>query len=178
VRGVESRPRRCLFQALVLAVAVAAPAGAAGPDRALWPQVLIEDAFTRSALLWALEDAAERLAQPKCQAVLSDFAAQDGRPLHEKLEPTGATPADYLRHVWFRDGSGVGKCQATPVLAFTVPGSPVVFVCGRRFQDLWRRDPRAAEAVVIHEALHTLGLGENPPSSLQITLQVRKRCLP
>jgi hypothetical protein len=33
-----------------------------------------------------------------------------------------------------------------------------------------------AEMTVIHEVLHTLGLGENRPSSSQITAQVRKRC--
>jgi hypothetical protein len=33
-----------------------------------------------------------------------------------------------------------------------------------------------AEAVVIHEVLHTLGLDENPPSSDQITTRVERRC--
>ena len=62
------------------------------------------------------------------------------------------------------------------MIAYTAAGSRVVFVCGRRFQDLWRREPWMAKIVVIHEALHTLGLGENPPSSEQITQRVRDRC--
>jgi hypothetical protein len=33
-----------------------------------------------------------------------------------------------------------------------------------------------AEAYVIHEMLHSLGLGENPPSSLAITAKVMSRC--
>jgi hypothetical protein len=33
-----------------------------------------------------------------------------------------------------------------------------------------------AEVYVIHEMLHTLGLGENPPSSQEITQAVVKRC--
>jgi hypothetical protein len=33
-----------------------------------------------------------------------------------------------------------------------------------------------AEAVVIHEVLHTLGLQENPPTSEQITAAVERRC--
>jgi hypothetical protein len=33
-----------------------------------------------------------------------------------------------------------------------------------------------AEAMVIHEMLHTLGLGENPPSTFEITERVRQRC--
>jgi hypothetical protein len=31
-------------------------------------------------------------------------------------------------------------------------------------------------AVIIHEMLHSLGLGENPPSSKEITLRVMQRC--
>jgi hypothetical protein len=30
--------------------------------------------------------------------------------------------------------------------------------------------------MVIHEMLHTLGLGEDPPSSFEITERVRRRC--
>jgi hypothetical protein len=29
---------------------------------------------------------------------------------------------------------------------------------------------------VVHELLHSLGLGENPPTSREITAQVLKRC--
>ena len=39
-----------------------------------------------------------------------------------------------------------------------------------------RDDPTWAEVVVIHEALHTLGLGENPPSSAEISIRVAARC--
>jgi len=61
-------------------------------------------------------------------------------------------------------------------LAFTSPGSRLVFVCSRKFADLTFGDWDLARAVVIHEALHSLGLGENPPSSLEITARVRARC--
>ncbi len=30
--------------------------------------------------------------------------------------------------------------------------------------------------MVIHEMLHTLGLGENPPTSIEITQRVKGRC--
>jgi len=33
-----------------------------------------------------------------------------------------------------------------------------------------------AEAVIIHETLHSLGLGENPPTSDEITRRVFSRC--
>jgi hypothetical protein len=58
------------------------------------------------------------------------------------------------------------------VLAFTQPNSLVVRVCPRliQFQGDW------AELTVLHELLHSLGLGENPPSSAEITDRVRERC--
>jgi hypothetical protein len=37
-------------------------------------------------------------------------------------------------------------------------------------------EPGRAEAIVIHEVLHSLGLGENPPSSEDITAAVERRC--
>jgi len=36
--------------------------------------------------------------------------------------------------------------------------------------------PFYAEAVIIHETLHSLGLGENPPTSDEITWRVFSRC--
>jgi hypothetical protein len=39
-----------------------------------------------------------------------------------------------------------------------------------------RQDGVTVELVLIHELLHSLGLGENPPSSAEITRQVTKRC--
>jgi hypothetical protein len=42
---------------------------------------------------------------------------------------------------------------------------------------MWQQlDPPLAEAIIIHEALHTLGLREDPPSSREITRRVVKRC--
>jgi hypothetical protein len=38
------------------------------------------------------------------------------------------------------------------------------------------RERVTAEVYVIHEMLHTLGLGENPPSSREITRRVNGRC--
>jgi hypothetical protein len=35
---------------------------------------------------------------------------------------------------------------------------------------------RTTEIIVIHEFLHTLGLGENPPTSQAITQRVAIRC--
>ena len=40
------------------------------------------------------------------------------------------------------------------------------------------RERVTAEVYVIHEMLHTLGLGENPPTSQEITQRVKRQCAP
>jgi hypothetical protein len=49
----------------------------------------------------------------------------------------------------------------------------VVYVCGGAFRDL---DAKRREQVLIHEMLHSLGLGENPPSTHEINDAVWRRC--
>ena len=61
-------------------------------------------------------------------------------------------------------------------MAVTAPGSRVVYVCGRAFTEAQSRSAERAELVVLHEALHTLGLGEDPPASPEITRLVGRRC--
>jgi hypothetical protein len=125
---------------------------------------------TRAVLVRGLIGAAVRLRQPGCAAVLGDFSDADGRTLDKVIEATGVTPADYLKRVYFTDGD-MDRC-ATNRVFFTYPGSHVVFVC-----PLVRQEPsRHVELYVIHELLHVLGQGENPPSSAEITNQVGRRC--
>ena len=124
----------------------------------------------------ALRGAAGRLESPACQAVFSDFQDLAGRPLQERLESLGQTPQSYLGQIFFYDGSKEPRCQAPEILAVTSPGSHVVHVCPKAIRVLFRRQPLYVEATLIHEALHTLGLGENPPSSREITSRVVRRC--
>jgi hypothetical protein len=60
-------------------------------------------------------------------------------------------------------------------LAYTAPGSTVVFVCGHAVQREWTANRKQLVVTVIHEVLHTLRLGESA-SSPEIDRQVRKRC--
>jgi len=124
----------------------------------------------------ALRGAAERLESPKCQAVFSDFSDLSGRPLQERLESLGQTPQAYLGQIFFYDGSKEPRCQSEGVLAVTSPGSHVVHVCPKAIRAMYWRQPLYVEAILIHEALHTLGLGENPPTSREITSRVVRRC--
>ena len=129
-----------------------------------------------SSVRGAVEGARDRLANQACVGILDEFRDASGQSLRTKLDALSLTPAAYLDHLVFYDASVEGHCRASKVLAMTVPGSRAVFVCGDRFVKARRQDPRYAEVVLIHEALHSLGLGENPPSSAAITARVLARC--
>jgi len=55
------------------------------------------------------------------------------------------------------------------------PGRALIYVCPR-FAAFQIGNPRLSAAVIIHESLHALGLGENPPSSDEINRRVERRC--
>lgn len=124
----------------------------------------------------AVEGAARRLERAECRRIFADFRDASGATLQDRLDALGLGGADYLRSLTFTDGFGHRSCRQGDALALTSPGHRVVYVCGPRFQRAQARDAAATEIVVLHEALHTLGLGENPPQSLEITRQVNVRC--
>jgi hypothetical protein len=127
----------------------------------------LQDAV-RLASLW--------LAAERCREVFSDFRDAKGRTLAEDLQAAGQTGSGYLRWLTFWDGSHERACIWSDAFATTQPGSRVVYLCPV-FKKL-QRDPGHAAAIVIHEELHSLGLGENPPSSIEITARVLARCGP
>jgi hypothetical protein len=141
-----------------------------------WTRVRIDDAFTGDAARGALRGASERLAKPACQSVLSEFRDERGLPLTERLTELSVSPQAYLRLVVFLDGGGSPQCRKPGILAFTSRNSRVVYLCGRDFERAARRDPRETQITIIHELLHTLGLGENPPSARSISFRVLERC--
>lgn len=125
----------------------------------------------------AIIGASARLNQSRCKQLFSEFRTRDGRPLADVLAVLGVTPAEYLATLRFADGDDARTCRVDDVtLAFTAPSYRVIHVCKQRFVDAFTRDNPYAEFVVIHELLHAAGLGENPPSSQEITRAVRLRC--
>ncbi len=92
------------------------------------------------------------------------------------LRERGLSPAQALDDLSFEIGDWAGRCEEPGVLAFTAVGTPVVKVCLYRLVEAFRRDPREAAAILLHEQLHALGLGENPPPSREITLRILERC--
>lgn len=145
-------------------------------DDVEWPHVIIKDVYTRDAAKRSLSRAHEWLAKPACQSLFSEFHDERGLPLTERLRDLSATPQSYLQLVYFLDGEQSRACKIDRVLAFTEPGSRVVYLCGRYFERASRRDAREVQATIIHEVLHSLGLGENPPSPGYITDRVRSLC--
>jgi len=141
-----------------------------------WPHVIIKDVYTRDAAKRSLSGAHEWLAKPACQSLFLEFHDERGLPLTERLRELSATPQSYLQLVYFLDGEQSRACKKDGVLAFTEPGSRVVYLCGRYFERASHRDAREVQATIIHEVLHSLGLGENPPSPGYITDRVRRLC--
>lgn len=135
-----------------------------------------KDITTRSALRLAVEGAAGRLAQPGCQEVLADFEDQSGQRLSTKLAASGRRPVDAFRSLRFLDDRGARQCRIAGTLAFTQAGSSSIRVCTNRFRDAFELSRTSTEIAFIHEFLHALGLGENPPASRAITEQVYVRC--
>lgn len=124
----------------------------------------------------AVQGARRRLGAERCRQVFGEFTDAAGHTLQANLDALALTAVDYLDQVVFYDGTEAGRCRSPNVLAVTVPGSRAVIVCGARFAAARRHDPRLAEVTIIHETLHTLGLGENPPSGRDITARVFERC--
>ena len=140
-------------------------------------RVLLSDQPTARALSAALSEAWRQLQEPRCQALLTEFTDKDGDPLANNLSTGAENLQSHLARLVFVDGGDTKPC-ARGALAATEPGSRVVRVCSSRLVWTWQQNPGHVVAALIHEALHTLGLGENPPSSREITSHVLKRCGP
>jgi hypothetical protein len=160
------------FVATLAALSLAAAADAAPPP-------LVLTAFDAAAVDRARNGALRRLESETCRKVLTDFRDADGRTLQQNLDEWSATAADYVRMIPFVDGTRASLCRRTKTALVASPGVRRVFVC-RAFADVQLRQPGVAESMVIHEILHTLGLGESPqpgaPTSVEITQRVEARC--
>lgn len=140
-----------------------------------WHLVRIPDPVARRAAIDALETASARFADADCRKILTDFEDGNGRSLADQLSSLAVDIQGYLTMVTFMDDSRHARC-VSGVLAVTSPGSRVVRVCVGELKLINAQQPEYVIASFIHEILHTLGLGENPPSSRAITARVLARC--
>lgn len=161
---------------LALLIAVGSSAEAPPTAAPSSPRLATIDKSLGNGVRRAVADAHRRLAQPACQRVLDDFRDGGGRTLRARIDAVGQTPPGYLSWMAFYSGDGHGSCRHSHVVSFTVPGSRVVHICQRQFREKIQSWPGLAAAYIIHEMLHSLGLGENPPSSTDITRRVIARC--
>ena len=161
------------------AVTLAEPNPRAVLREGLASNVRISDPSRAAAVRKALLGAFDSLGDAKCQEIFSDFRDASGQRLQEKLDALGETGQSYMRLVLFYEGSDVRGCRSSKgqgISAVTASGSRVVFICRSNFSQGPRPKPFYPEAVIIHETLHSLGLGENPPTSDEITWRVFSRC--
>lgn len=142
--------------------------------RACGSNVRLVDSRQRFAVERALRVAIGWLRDPACLALLDEFQDHSGRPLRDCLETLGLSAPDLASRVLFYDAPPAA-CRPA-ILALACPGSRVVYVCGARFVRQMKCDSRHAQAVLIHELLHAAGLGENPPTSHDITARIRECC--
>lgn len=125
----------------------------------------------------ARQGAQARLRTPECRKLLADFSDAEGRPLEQRLAAFSVPPDEFLATLPLLDGSARPLCKANRSHLLTTAGVPRVFVC-RSYLKAVYQERVMAEVYLIHELLHTLGLGENPPTSQDITRQVVRRCAP
>lgn len=149
------------------------PSSVVGRDA--WPRLHIRDPVARLASRQALDQARELLAKPKCRSILTQFADREGHVLADRLETLGLDVQTYLTMVEFIDDTRNRSC-VEGVIGFTSPGSRVVHLCIDALNRTWQQKPTHVAAVFIHEVLHTLGLGENPPATQDITRRVLQQC--
>jgi hypothetical protein len=164
VTGVEA-----LFLLMVCATA------AAGGEEDVWMSLTRRPALT-PAVRFAILRAHEALENPICQQIFLDFQDSSGRTLQERLDSLGETGQSHLAAMLFYEGWNGRPCPSSQTFAATIPGSRVAYFCGRKFASMLGRDPSALGVAILHEELHSLGLGENPPTSQEISRRVAQRC--
>ena len=149
----------------------AIPCSAEGPARGV---VALSDPSVRFAFHKAYAVAARRLEDAACREVLFDFGEGTGRMLSERLRIAGSAAA-FLGTLSFAERDESPSCRGG-AYAHTYPGVALVFLCGQRFKEATKQDAGFGATILIHEMLHSLGLGEGPPSSREITAAVKRRC--
>jgi hypothetical protein len=144
---MKSRKPESVCCALTVAAALGlAPARGGAED--LVGNVRFRDKSASQHVQRALDGARLRLKNLSCPMVLSDFTDLSGQPLAAVLRERGETGESYLRSMLFYDGSRYPNCRHGRTMAFTTPGSRVVFICTAEFS---RASPAYAEATLIHE---------------------------
>ncbi len=124
----------------------------------------------------SVEEARRRLSDSRCADVLTDFEDVGGRRLDLKVADLHHTAAAYLSYGPLLRRPADAECGFKSTLAWTNTGSRAVHVCSNQFLAQQRWNVGYTANTLIHEMLHTLGLGETPPDPRVITTRVADRC--
>ena len=131
--------------------------------------------FEQTTVRRAVDLAVAKLALPGCPDVYGDFRLANGSTPGDELARLGIGPAEFLQRLLFVDGSRDRHCRRGRAVLTATPGSRVIRVCPR-FAEFQLRDANLSASLIIHESLHALGLGEDPPSGRDITQRIERRC--
>jgi hypothetical protein len=174
-----SRARLAVF-AVGMLVACHVPVNSA-PEPEIGRQqfhITMANSMVRMQLQRAMTGAVRRLTDPECQKIFREFQSTSGRTLESTLQTIDQTPAQVFASLQLRDGENVGPCRSNGrAVAFTQPYGRVVFICGSRLEAQFAHDQQTVEILLIHELLHALGLGEDPPTSAEVTTRLFARCV-
>ena len=99
-----------------------------------------------------------------------------GPQLHARF----GVKAGSLRTITYASGDNVRACRDTNNVVLGKVGEPLIVLCGPQFWRKVQQDEDSAAYFLIHEYLHTRGLGEWPHGgrhdSVSITRMVRETC--
>ena len=165
-----------LWGVCAVAAALLLPGAAAGEDGSASPLPEV-DPRLGGYVAELVAHAARRFEGPGCSGLLLVFDdLRTGRPLAETLRASGRSAGEHFASIRFYSGDERVQCRWRETWAWAAVGSDAVFVCRARFTALAKKSEKAAANILVHEALHTLGLGENPPSSREVTAAVHEHC--
>jgi hypothetical protein len=164
---------RAAVLALALAAGTKTPAAGTGAPSGAFPPRTGPPGSSAFGLEAARDLALERLGTGGCRAIFEELRDFTGRPAARRLAEGERSPSSHFARLQFLEGVD-GPC-ASSLAAWSVTGDPRVRLCGREFRAIASRDRREAAAILIHEALHTLGVGEDAARE-PLTSYVRRRC--
>ena len=163
---------RCALSVVVLCLTAGYPALAIENQRKT-PTLTLSLTFPdRLAVRLGLQLALDSLDRPGCADIYEEFELRDGCTPQCELDRRRIGPKELLKTLVFADGSRDPFCHNGRAFLTTTPGRFLIHVCPG-FAQL---QSRLRASLILHESLHALGLGENPPSSKEITNRVERRC--
>jgi Tol biopolymer transport system component len=108
------------------------------------------------------------------------YAADDGGVSHVYLQPfpgpgrrAAVSVEESSRPRWSADGRSLFFKSGQRIMVVPLQTNPVLRIGQPKVQ---LRDPDLSASLIIHESLHALGLGEDPPSGRDITQRIERQC--